>query len=263
MAERRMFAKSIITSDAFLDMPPTARCLYFSLGMFADDDGFVNNPKSIMRQVGATVDDMNILVTKKFVLVFDSGVIVIKHWRIHNYIRKDTYRKTNYKEELAMLSLDENDAYTLGNPMPATARIESVTSPSRTRDESLTQDRIGEDRTGKDRIGQDRIGKDTLERIAKMYNDICVSLPKCQSLGEKRCKHLRARLKEFSEEQFEMVFTKAEASDFLTGKVNNFKASFDWFIKSENNMSKVLEGNYDNKDASKSTSRKSFLDMME
>ena len=76
MAERRMFAKTIVTSDAFLDMPPTARCLYFTLAMFADDDGFVNNPKSIMRQVGSTTDDMNILIAKKFVLVFESGVIV-------------------------------------------------------------------------------------------------------------------------------------------------------------------------------------------
>ena len=74
MAERRMFAKTIVTSDAFLDMPATARCLYFTLAMFADDDGFVNNPKSIMRQAGSTTDDMRILIEKKFVLAFESGV---------------------------------------------------------------------------------------------------------------------------------------------------------------------------------------------
>lgn len=113
MAERRMFAKTIVTSDAFLDMPHSARCLYFTLGMFADDDGFVNSPKSIMRQTGATVDDMNLLITKKFVLVFDSGVIVIKHWRIHNYIRGDRKHDTKYAEELALLDTDENGAYTL------------------------------------------------------------------------------------------------------------------------------------------------------
>lgn len=237
-----MFAKSIITSDAFLDMPPTARCLYFSLGMFADDDGFVNNPKSIMRQVGSTVDDMNILITKKFVLVFDSGVIVIKHWRIHNYIRQDTYKKTNYKEELAMLSLDENNAYTLGNSTPATARIESVTSPSRRRDETLTQDRIG-----KDRLGQDRIGKDNIcQKIADSYNRICVSLPRCTKLSDKRKKNINARLKNFTEEQIELAFSKAEASDFLCGKVTHWKASFDWIIQSEDNMLKILEGKYDN-----------------
>lgn len=113
MAERRMFAKTIVTSDAFLDMPPTARCLYFTLAMFADDDGFVNNPKSIMRQSGSSTDDMNILIAKKFVLTFESGVIVIKHWRIHNYIRGDRKHDTKYAEELSSLNIDENGAYSL------------------------------------------------------------------------------------------------------------------------------------------------------
>lgn len=112
MAERRMFAKTIVTSDEFLDMPATARCLYFTLGMFADDDGFVNNPKSLMRQVGASNDDMNILIAKKFILVFDGGVIVIKHWRVHNYIQKDRYNETKYINFKQMLYLDENKAYT-------------------------------------------------------------------------------------------------------------------------------------------------------
>ena len=92
MAERRMFAKSIIDSDAFLDMPMSARLLYYDLSMRADDDGFVNSPKKIMKIVGASVDDMNILIARKFILDFESGVIVIKHWRIHNYIRIDRYK---------------------------------------------------------------------------------------------------------------------------------------------------------------------------
>ena len=98
MAERRMFAKSIVLSDAFLDMPLSARCLYFTLNMLADDDGFVNNPKSIMRQCGTTEDDLKILLIKKFLLAFESGVIVIKHWKVHNYIQKDRYKKTKYLE---------------------------------------------------------------------------------------------------------------------------------------------------------------------
>lgn len=112
MAERRMFAKTIVTSDAFLDMPLSARCLYFTLGMLADDDGFVNNPKSIMRQVGASQDDLNLLLAKRFILSFDSGVIVIKHWRIHNYIQKDRYKESKYIEEKASLMIDEKGAYT-------------------------------------------------------------------------------------------------------------------------------------------------------
>lgn len=116
MAERRMFAKTIVLSDAFLDMPMSARCLYFTLGMVADDDGFVNSPKSIMRQCGASNDDMEILIAKKFVLNFNSGVIVIKHWRINNYLRNDRYQPTKYIEEKALLGIDEKDGYSFGIP---------------------------------------------------------------------------------------------------------------------------------------------------
>lgn len=112
MAERRMFAKTIVLSDAFLDMPLSARCLYFTLGMLADDDGFVNSPKSIMRQAGASTDDLNLLMAKRFILAFESGIIVIKHWRIHNYIQKDRYKESKYIEEKATLTLDQNGAYT-------------------------------------------------------------------------------------------------------------------------------------------------------
>jgi len=142
MAERRMFAKSIVLSDSFLDMPMSARCLYFTLCMLADDDGFVNSPKSIMRQCGASIDDMNILIGKKFVIGFESGVLVIKHWLIHNYIRKDTYNETKYMDEKGQLFLDENNAY---SEHPSTGRGRVV-------DESLTQDRIGKDRIGKNNI---------------------------------------------------------------------------------------------------------------
>ncbi len=139
MAERRMFAKTIVTSDAFLDMPLSARCLYFTLGMFADDDGFVNNPKSIMRQVGACTDDLNLLLLKRFILTFDSGVIVIKHWRIHNYIQKDRYKETKYIEERSTLMLDEKGAYT--------ECIQGVSNLD-------TQVRLGEVKLGEDRLGE-------------------------------------------------------------------------------------------------------------
>ena len=115
MAERRMFAKSIVLSDAFLDMPLSARCLYFTLGMFADDDGFVSSPKAIMRHCGAGQDDMLLLIQKRFVLAFDSGVIVIKHWRLNNYLQNDRHKRTTYTEELAQLSIDEKGAYTEKN----------------------------------------------------------------------------------------------------------------------------------------------------
>ena len=113
MAERRMFAKTIIDSDAFLDMPLSAQALYFHLSMRADDDGFVNNPKKIQRMMGASDDDYKILIAKSFILLFDSGVIVIKHWRINNYIQKDRYKETVYTEEKDCLSVKDNGAYTL------------------------------------------------------------------------------------------------------------------------------------------------------
>lgn len=111
MAERRMFAKTIVLSDAFLDMPLGARCLYMTMGMLADDDGFVNSPKAIIRQTGATEDDMKILIAKKFIIPFDSGVIVIKHWRINNYLQNDRTKPTVYQEEKALLTVDEKGSY--------------------------------------------------------------------------------------------------------------------------------------------------------
>lgn len=152
MAERRMFAKTIIDSDAFLDMPVTARLLYYDLGMRADDDGFINSPKKIMRITGASSDDMNILIMRKFIIPFDSGVVVIKHWRIHNYIRKDTYVETKYKDEKEQLMLDENNAYTAKKMQLLQLCDEYVDEPS-------TQVRLGKVSIGKDSIGKDSIEK--------------------------------------------------------------------------------------------------------
>lgn len=115
MADKRMFAKTIIDSDAFLDMPHTSQLLYFHLSMRGDDDGFINNPKSIARNVKCSDDDLKILAAKKFIIPFESGVIVIKHWKIHNYIAKDRYNETKYKNEKSMLTLDENKSYRLEN----------------------------------------------------------------------------------------------------------------------------------------------------
>lgn len=113
MAERRMFSKTIIDSDAFLEMPVSTQALYFHLSMRADDDGFINSPKKICRMVGARDDDMDVLLAKKFILFFDSGVIVIKHWRIHNYIQRDRYKPTNYIDEKSQLVVSDNNSYSM------------------------------------------------------------------------------------------------------------------------------------------------------
>ena len=148
MAERRMFAKTIIDSDAFLDMPLSTQALYFHLSMRADDDGFVNNPKKIQRLIGASDDDCRLLVAKRFLLAFESGVVVIKHWLIHNYIRKDRYIETAYLKEKEMLTLNENNAYT-----------ERSTNGQPTVNQRLTQVRLGKDRLEEKEIYKEKEGK--------------------------------------------------------------------------------------------------------
>ena len=156
MAERRMFAKTVIDSDAFLDMPLSTQALYFHLSMRADDDGFINNPKKIQRLLGCSDDDMKILGAKKFLIPFDSGVVVIKHWKIHNYIRKDRYKETVYKQEKSALTVKENQAYTIGLPCG---------QPND--DQRATQVRLGKDSIGKVSIGEYRIDKDSIVDVVE------------------------------------------------------------------------------------------------
>lgn len=112
MAKKRMFNVDIVGSDAFLDLPHTAQALYFQLGMRADDDGFVGNPKTIQRIAGTKASDLELLVKKRFLLQFPSGVVVIKHWKINNQIQKDRYTPTVYTEEYQSLYIKDNKAYT-------------------------------------------------------------------------------------------------------------------------------------------------------
>lgn len=116
MANKRMFTMKIVDSDSFLDMPLSTQCLYFHLNMRADDDGFIGNPKRICKLIGCNDDDLKLLIAKRFVLVFDNGVIVIKHWRMHNTIQKDRYTPTTYSDELKQLGIKDNKSYTL-SPM--------------------------------------------------------------------------------------------------------------------------------------------------
>lgn len=121
-----MFSKQVIDSDAFSDMPLTAQALYFHLAMRADDDGFVNSPKRIQRGIGASNDDLKLLAAKGFIIPFETGVVVITHWKVHNYIRKDTYTETAYQDEKAALQLKDNKVYFL----PSTDCIRTVDEPS-------------------------------------------------------------------------------------------------------------------------------------
>lgn len=187
MAERRMFAKTIIDSDAFLDMPHSTQLLYFHLSMRADDDGFINNPKNIMRMIGCKDDDLSILLVKKFLLPFESGVVVIKHWQIHNYIQKDRYRETKYKEEKSMLELDENKAYTM-------------------KDDNCIQNGYSLDTQDRDRI---ELGKDSIE-----LDNIPASEDKPSTASAKASKHKYGEYKNVLLKDQELQKLKDEYSNW-------------------------------------------------
>ena len=154
MAERRMFTQKITESDAFLEMPVSSQALYFHYCMNADDDGFVKNPKRIARMVGASDDDLKILLTKRFVLPFESGVVVIKHWRMHNLLRKDRYNPSEYINEKSQLYLKENGSYTTDKTQGVNLM---ATKWQPNGNQMATQDRIGKDSIDKISIDDDRV----------------------------------------------------------------------------------------------------------
>lgn len=242
MAERRMFAKTIIDSDAFLDMPQSTQLLYFHLSMRADDDGFINNPKSIMRNVKCNDDDLTLLAAKKFIINFGSGIVVIKHWKIHNYIAKDRYKETKYKQEKSMLSLDENNSYTLEENDMYTECIQPVY-------EMDTQVRLGKVRLGKDNniISKDIISSTKVQPVIDRWNSLNLQKLVCIKEGTNRYKLLNARIKDYGMDSVLKAIDMIGESSFLKG--NNTKGwtiTFDWLIK-PNNFIKVLEGNYSDK----------------
>jgi hypothetical protein len=139
MAQKRMFSMKIVDTDLFLDMPITARLLYYDLNMRADDDGFVGSPKKIQRMIGCSDDDMKLLIAKQFIIPFDNGVCVIKHWRIHNYIQKDRYNETLYLDEKSTLE-ESNGTYEIATSQGMdTECIQNVSKLE-------TQVRLGKDR---------------------------------------------------------------------------------------------------------------------
>ena len=156
-----MFAKTIIDSDAFLDMPLSTQALYFHLSMRADDDGFINNPKKIQRMIDASDDDLRVLILKNFIIPFESGIVVIKHWKIHNYIRNDRYKGTVYQEEKALLVEKDNKVYTLSDAIPVgiPAGIPTDNQPTH---QLETQVRLGKDSIDKVSIGEEREGENAL-----------------------------------------------------------------------------------------------------
>jgi len=264
MAERRMFAKTIIDSDAFLDMPLSSQALYFHLSMRADDEGFVNNPKKVQRMIGASDDDLKILIGKSFLIPFESGIVVIKHWRIHNYIRHDRKHETKYCEEKALLEIKENGAYTISSEL-------CQSDVSQMSDKCHTEVRLGKDRldikntnsilcSSSEGPKEERatIKKADIDKVLSEWNSID-GIPKVTKLatGTKRYKMLKQRIEEYSLDDVLKAIENVRNSDFLTNKWKGF--NFEWFVK-PNNFPKVLEGNYNKESGNERTSRQSDED---
>ena len=166
MADRRMFSKTIIDSDDFLNMPLSTQCLYFHLAMRADDEGFLNNPKKIQRMIGATEDDFRVLFSKQYVIPFESGIVVIRHWKIHNYIRSDRFKNTIYQDEAEQLTIDRSGAYVLADMDGNTKKDMPPQSDNTVATNCLPSDYqvattcLPNGDAGKVRIDKDRLGKD-------------------------------------------------------------------------------------------------------
>lgn len=173
MAQKRMFDKSITESDAFRDMPISSQALYFHLGMEADDEGVVNNANSIRRSVGASEDDLKILIMKNFLIPFETGVVVIKHWKLNNSIAKDRFKPSNYREELSMLQTKDNKVYTLCcqsvNKLSTQTSIDKV-SIDKDRIDKIRLDKVSIDKTNKSVCSL--LNDDEWKQLDNYWNDI-------------------------------------------------------------------------------------------
>lgn len=273
MAQKRMFDKIITNDDNFLEMPNSTQALYFHLSMNADDDGFVNNWKSIMKTTGTKEDDLKILISKSYLIPFDSGIIVIKHWRINNYLRGDRYRPTQFQKEFNMLENHENKAYqlksdwsTTGIPMvnPDKIRIDKNRIDKNREEENSIDNKKMSLTSEEMSIETDKISsndslavasptkaenkKEVFNNFLNIYNEECTNLPKCLKITEKRKVAINKCLKEkIDEEIFKQICIKANQSNFLIGENDrNWKADFDFVTRTDKAM-QILEGKYESK----------------
>lgn len=263
-----MFTMKIVDSDAFLEMPLSTQCLYFHLNMRADDDGFIGNTKRIMKIIGASEDDLRLLIAKRFVLTFEDGVIVIKHWRMHNTLSRDRYAETSYTDEKKMLLLKDNGSYSLtgGNPIDDTRLIERSgrqTQQRRNKDATKTHADKGLDKDiDKEKDNNLIVSKDTIcqtdvRRVIEEWNklqEVGINPIRDIKPSSKRCQLLKGRIREYGIDEVLNAINNVRKSDFLRGENNRgWMITFDWFVK-PNNFLKTLEGNY-NKEGQHGTCR--------
>lgn len=281
MANKRMFTMKIVDSDAFLDMPLSTQCLYFHLNMRADDDGFIDNPKRIARIVGACEDDLKLLIAKRFVLTFENGVIVIKHWRMHNTLSSQRYHETQYLDEKNLLLLKKNGSYSLNEGMPIDDKKQIEMSSRqcrRTKDEQKTNadldldidldididldKELDIDKDLNITISKDIVCSTDVQRAVEEWNALSsIGIKPISKLtaGTKRSDSLKARIKQYGIDEVVRAIDRIRDSDFLQGKSTEWIITFDWFVK-PNNFIKVLDGNYDNQINKKETTGNAYID---
>ena len=173
MAQRRMFSKEITTSDLFVEMPSSSRLLYFDLGMEADDEGFIGNARMLSRAYGASSDDLKLLATKGFIIMFQNGVTVVKDWNLNNKLRKDRIKPTIYTEEKSMLTVDITGSYQLGNQMP-----------------TICQPNVNQ-MSAQDRLGKDRLGEDSIDNMSVKTDEVIPYSEIIEYLNEKTGRSFR------------------------------------------------------------------------
>lgn len=266
----------IVDTDAFLDMPLSTQCLYFHLNMRADDDGFIGNPKRIEKIIGANDDDLKLLIAKRFVILFDDGVIVIKHWRMHNTLSRDRYIETSYTDKKKKLLLKDNGSYSLtnGNSIDDTKLIE------RSNRQTQKRRKIDERKTHSDKdIGLDKdleldldteldkdkekdindliVSKDTIrqtdvQRIIDEWNTLKeFGINPVKRMTSKREQAVKARIRQNHMDDILEAIENIRHSSFLQGQnKEGWMITFDWFLK-PGNFSKVFEGNYLDKSGNK------------
>lgn len=271
-----MFTMKIVDTDAFLDMPLSTQCLYFHLNMRADDDGFIGNPKRIEKIIGANDDDLKLLIAKRFVILFDDGVIVIKHWRMHNTLSRDRYIETSYTDEKKKLLLKDNGSYSLtnGNSIDDTKLIE------RSNRQTQKRRKIDERKTHSDKdIGLDKdleldldteldkdkekdindliVSKDTIrqtdvQRIIDEWNTLEeFGINPVKRMTPKREQAVKARIRQNHIDDILEAIENIRHSSFLQGQnKEGWMITFDWFLK-PGNFAKVFEGNYLDKSGNK------------
>ena len=276
MANKRMFTMKIVDTDAFLDMPLSTQCLYFHLNMRADDDGFIGNPKRIEKIIGANDDDLKLLIAKRFVILFDDGVIVIKHWRMHNTLSRDRYIETSYTDEKKKLLLKDNGSYSLtnGNSIDDTKLIE------RSNRQTQKRRKIDKQKTHSDKdIGLDKdleldldteldkdkekdindliVSKDTIrqtdvQQIIDEWNTLEeFGITPVKRMTPKREQAVKARIRQNHMDDILEAIENIRHSSFLQGQnKEGWMITFDWFLK-PGNFAKVFEGNYLDKSGNK------------